>query len=196
LVSDFYGGHDAVSCEQQRCLIHLMRDINEDVLKHPFNEELVFIAKRFAAVLQEIVETIDKYGLKKRHLGKHKRPAERFLDDVATLRCAREVSHELQKRIIKNKARLFTFLHYDDVPLNNNNAEHAVRAFTHLRNVMSANTPKGTREYCILLTLQQTLRCRGISFLDFLQSGRIKIDFRVGHQNRPSLDPGHSSNRP
>lgn len=69
LVSDFYDGYDAVPCEQHKCLIHLMRDINEDVLKHSFNEELVFIAKRFAAVLQEIVETIDKYGLKKRHLG-------------------------------------------------------------------------------------------------------------------------------
>jgi Transposase IS66 family len=189
LVSDFYGGYDAVPCEQQKCLIHLMRDINEDVLKHPFNEELVFIAKRFAAVLREIVETIDKYGLKKRHLGKHKRPVERFLDDVGTLRCATEVSSALQKRITKNKDKLFTFLNHDDVPWNNNNAEHAVRAFTRLRNVMITSTPKGTREYCILLTLQQTLRCRGISFLDFLQSGRMEIDYRLGNPSRLALDP-------
>jgi hypothetical protein len=196
MVSDFYGGYDAVPCAQQKCLIHLMRDINEDVLKHPFNEELVFIAKRFAAVLRAIVETIDKYGLKRRHLAKHKRSVERFLDDVATLQCATEVSAALKKRINKNKDRLFTFLDYDNVPWNNNNAEHAVRAFTRLRNVMITSTPKGTREYCILLTLQQTLRCRSISFLDFLQSGRIEIDFRVGHQNRPALDPeSHNSNR-
>jgi predicted RecB family nuclease len=45
LVSDFYGAYDAMPCEQQKCLIHLMRDINEDVLKYPFNEDLVFIAK-------------------------------------------------------------------------------------------------------------------------------------------------------
>jgi hypothetical protein len=56
---------------------------------------------------------------------------------------------------LTNKAKLFKFLDYDDVPWNNNNAEHAVRAFTRLRNVMSTSTPKGTREYCILLTLQQ-----------------------------------------
>jgi hypothetical protein len=142
LVSDFYGGYDAVPCEQQKCLIHLMRDINEDVLKHPFNQELVFIAKRFAALLREIVETIDKYGLKKRHLGKHKRSAQRFLDDVVALQCATEVSSALKKRIDKNKDRLFTFLDYDNVPWNNNNAEHAVRAFTRLRNVMSTSTPK------------------------------------------------------
>jgi hypothetical protein len=165
-----------VPCEQQKCLIHLMRDINEDVLKHPFNEELIFIAKRFGALLREIVETIDSYGLKRRHLGKHKRSAERFLDNVAALQCATEVSSALKKRIDKNKDRLFTFLDYDDVPWNNNNAEHAVRAFTRLRNVMVTSTRKGTNEYCILLTLQQTLQCRDKGFLDFLRSGRIEID--------------------
>ena len=41
-----------------------MRDINEDLLKHPFNEELTFVAKRFGALLRDIVETIDRYGLK------------------------------------------------------------------------------------------------------------------------------------
>ena len=153
-----------------------MRDINEDVLKHPFNEELTFVAKRFGTLLREIVETIDKYGLKRRHLRKHKDSAERFLDDVAALRCVTEVGSSLKKRIDKNKDKLFTFLDYNNVPWNNNNAEHAVRAFTRLRNVMSTSTPKGTSEYCILLTVQQTLRYRGVGFLDFLRSGRIEID--------------------
>src|SRR5271155_3182029 len=95
----------------------------------------------------------------------------------ATLRCATEVSSALQKRIIKNKTKLFTFLDYDDVPCNNNNAEHAVRAFTRLRNVMITSTPKGTREYCILLSLQQTLRSRGIKFLEFLRSEKMATDW-------------------
>lgn len=175
LVSDFYGGYDAMPCRQQKCLIHLMRDINEDILKHPFNEELTFVAKRFGALLREIVATIDEYGLKKRHLGKHKRSAERFLNDVAAMQCTTEASSSLQKRINKNRDRLFTFLDYDNVPWNNNNAEHAVRAFTRLRNVMVTSTPKGTTEYCVLLSVQQTLRCRGIGFLHFLRSGRVAI---------------------
>ena len=79
-------------CQQQKCLIHLMRDINEDVLKHPFNEELTFIAKRFGTLLREIVDTIDRYGLKKRHLGKHKQSVARFFGDVAALQCTTEVS--------------------------------------------------------------------------------------------------------
>jgi hypothetical protein len=175
LVSDFYGGYDAVPCQQQKCLIHLMRDINEDVLKHPFNDELTFIATRFGGLLREIVGTIDRYGLKRRNLGKHKRAAERFLNDVAGLKCTTEVGSALQKRIERNGDKLFTFLDHNEVPWNNNNAEHAVRAFTRLRNVMCSSTPKGTSEYCVLLSLQQTLRCRGIRFLDFLRSGAMSL---------------------
>ena len=73
LVSDFYAAYDSVECPQQKCLIHLMRDINEDLHKNPFDEELKAIAGRFGALLREIVETVDRYGLKARHLGKHRR---------------------------------------------------------------------------------------------------------------------------
>src|SRR5215471_19754309 len=44
LVSDFYGAYESIECAQQKCLIHLMRDINEAVLKSPFNEQLSPIA--------------------------------------------------------------------------------------------------------------------------------------------------------
>ena len=184
LVSDFYAAYNSMPCQQQKCLIHLMRDINEDVVKHPFNEEMTFVATRFGALLRQIVDTIDRYGLKKRHLRKHKRSAERFLHEVETFHCTTEVVSSLKKRINKNKDKLFTFLDYDNVPWNNNNAEHAVKAFTLLRNGMTISTPKGTIEYCILLTVQQTLRYRDMSFLDFLRSGKIAIDDRVGHSKK------------
>jgi predicted RecB family nuclease len=175
LVSDFYGGYDSIPCQQQKCLIHLMRDINEDLLKHPFNDELTFVAKRFGTLLRDIVETVDRYGLKRFHLGKHKRAATQFLSDVAALHSSTEVGSVLKRRIEKNRDKLFTFLDHDGVPWNNNNAEHAVRAFTRLRNGMATSTPKGTTDYCVLLSLQQTLGSRGISFLDFLRSGRSEI---------------------
>lgn len=31
LVSDFYGGYDTLPCRQQKCLVHLIRDLNEDL---------------------------------------------------------------------------------------------------------------------------------------------------------------------
>ena len=119
--------------------------------------------------------SIDRCGLKTRYLRKHKRSAVRFLDEIASLRCSTEVACSFQKRLERNRQKLFTFLDYDNVPWNNNNAEHGVRAFTRLRNGMATSTPKGTNEYCVLLTLQQTLARRGIGFLDFLRAGRTEI---------------------
>ena len=39
LVSDFFAAHDGINCEQQKCLIHLMRDLNDGILKHPYDQE-------------------------------------------------------------------------------------------------------------------------------------------------------------
>jgi len=41
---------------------------------------------------------------------------------------------------------------------------------------MASSTAKGIADYCILLSVQQTLRHRGIDFLDFLRSGRTELE--------------------
>jgi hypothetical protein len=176
LVSDFYGAYESMECRQQKCLIHLMRDINEALLKNPFNAELGIIANRFGAVLRNIVESIDRWGLTAHHLRKHKREGDRFLSEMESLKCSSEVASALRKRLLKNRTKLFTFLDYDGVPWNNNNAEHAVRAFTRIRNTMATSTGKGTKEYAILLSIQQTLKYRNMEFLDFLRSGNKAIE--------------------
>jgi len=176
LVSDFYAAYDSVPCAQQKCLIHLMRDINEDLHRNPFDDELKEIAGRFGVLLRAIVETIDMYGLKARHLAKHRQPAAKFIEGVVATRCATEAASALKKRIEKNRDKLFTFLDYDGVPWNNNNAEHAVKAFVRIRNTISNGTPNGHREYATLLSIQQTLRYRGMGFLDFMRSGKMEID--------------------
>jgi hypothetical protein len=176
LVSDFYAAYDAAPCPQQKCLIHLMRDINEDLHKNPFDEELKAIASRFGGLLRQIVETIDMYGLKSRYLGKHKRSAEGFIENVVAMKCTTEAGAALRKRIERNRDKMFTFLEHDGIPWNNNNAEHAVQAFTKLRNVMGTSTPKGTQEYATLLSVQQTLKYRGRDFLAFMRSGKLEIE--------------------
>ena len=73
--------------------------------------------------------------------------------------------------------QLFTFLDYDDIPWNNNNAEHAVKAFVMLRRDLVGNsTEKGIHDYLILLSVCETCRIRGLSFLEFLKSGERNIE--------------------
>jgi hypothetical protein len=42
-------------------LIHLIRDLNDDVLKHPYDGELKRLALAFAVLLKPMVETVDRY---------------------------------------------------------------------------------------------------------------------------------------
>ena len=48
LVSDFYTAYDSLECPQQRCLVHLMRDFNEEMQRHPFDSELKVLASKFS----------------------------------------------------------------------------------------------------------------------------------------------------
>ena len=67
LVSDFYSGYDSLPCEQQKCLVHLIRDINDDMKRNPYDAEFKSLAAEFSTLLRSIVDTIDRYGLKGRH---------------------------------------------------------------------------------------------------------------------------------
>lgn len=169
LVSDFYSVYDSFDCPQQKCLIHLIRDLNDDLLRQPFNEELKSLVNGFSLLVRPIIETVDRYGLKARFLKKHKRSVARFYRWLAKSDFQTEVTVGNKKRFEKNTEKLFTFLDHDDVPWNNNTAEHAIKAFARLRCVLGGkSTEKGIQEYLILLSVCETCRYRGINFLGFL----------------------------
>jgi predicted RecB family nuclease len=186
LVSDFYTAYDALTCPQQKCLIHLMRDLNDDLLKQPFNEEVKELVREFASLLKPMVETIDRFGLKAHFLRKHQAFVDRFYKTLSKRDYQSEVAIHYRKRFEKNRGKLFTFLDYDAIPWNNNNAEHAIKAFAALRkNIDGMSTEKSLREYLVLLSICGTCKYKGVSFLDFLRSGEKDIDdFFGGHPGR------------
>jgi hypothetical protein len=72
LVSDFYTGYDSLPCGQQKCIVHLVRDIDDDLLRNPFDEELKRFAQTFGVMLRLIINTVERFGLWRRHLNRHK----------------------------------------------------------------------------------------------------------------------------
>ena len=177
LVSDFYAAYDAIACPQQKCLIHLMRDLNDELLNNPFDEEMKSIAVGFAGVLKPIVETIDRRGLRKSSLRKHLVAADRFYGFLDASDLKSEAASRCKQRFDRNRDKLFTFLRYDGVPWNNNNAEHAIKAFARLRDVMAgSSSKKGVDEYLTLLSVAETCEYRGLDLLDFLRSGEKDIE--------------------
>ena len=126
LVSDFYPGYEGIQCSQQKCLIHLIRDLNDD-LKHPFDDEFKWLANAFAELLRPMVKTIDRHGLQSRFLKPHLGSVDRFYQRLWKFSPRSEVASKTKQRFEKNRNTLFTFLKHDGVPWNNNNAEHALK---------------------------------------------------------------------
>ena len=176
LVSDFYTAYDSIDCPQQKCLIHVIRDLNDAILKHPFDKNIKELAANFVGVLKPMIETVDRRGLKKRFLGKFRKTVDRFYKGLVDDEIS-EAAGKLVERLQKNRNKLFTFLEFDDVPWNNNNAEHAVKAFALLRRVMDGvTTEKGLRDTLVLLSVCETCKCKKVDFLNFLRSGSKDID--------------------
>ena len=176
LVTDFYTAYDAIECPQQKCLIHLMRDLNDEILDNPFDEEMKSIVAGFAALLKPMIETIDLRGLKKYFLRKHLVEIDRFYRFLEKSDFNSEAATKCKQRFEKNRDKLFTFLSFDGIPWNNNNAEHAIKAFARLQKIISGlSNKRGIDEYLTLLSVAETCTYQGLDFLDFLRSGEKDI---------------------
>jgi hypothetical protein len=191
LVSDFYAVYDSMPCPQQKCLLHLMRDLNDAVLDSPYDNGVKEIVTTFAELLRGIVKTIDRWGLKSQFLRKHLVDVARFYRQLPKAGEASAATLKLKDRFDTNRDKLFTFLKHDGVSWNNNNAEHAIKAFARLRRTIEGlSTPKGIEEYLILLSVCQTCKYSGVDFLDFLRSGETDIAiFVANQQNRRGRRP-------
>jgi len=194
LVSDFYTAYDSIGCPQQRCLIHLMRDLNDEVLGNPFDTELEQVITAFAELLKAAVETVDRFGLKSYFLKKHVVTVDRFYREIGKTDYRSEAATKCKERFERNRDKLFTFLSHDGVPWHNNNAEHAIKAFAALRDVMQgSSTQKGIEDYLVLLSVCQTCKYSDVDFLDFLRSGEKDIHaFAESTGRRKRRKPQHS----
>ncbi len=124
----------------------------------------------FGKLLKKIVETIDHYGLQKKHLQKHIKETEKFYKKYFEVNYKSELANKYVKRLKKHWNQLWTFLDNDNVPWNNNNAEMAVKAFAmYRRGINGQVSATGLTEYLSMLSIAQTCRYRNISFLLFLR---------------------------
>jgi len=107
LVSDFYAAYDSINCPQQKCLIHLIRDLNEDLMKEPFNEEMKGLVREFGLLLQAIISTVDHFGLKARYLRTQKAICGSLFQAPRSARISDRNSAEVQNALAKEPLRPF-----------------------------------------------------------------------------------------
>jgi predicted RecB family nuclease len=188
IVSDFYGGFDSCPCRQQKCLVHLIREMNDELWRNPFNRELEQFIASFKELIVPIMDDVRKYGLKRRHLCKHDKEVIRFYrSTVAVPTTGCEIVDRFKKRFLRYRDSLFHFLLEDGIPWNNNTAERAIRHLAVQRKISGSFFKRVAVDYLRLLGISQTCRFQGKSFLRFLLSQERDVDrFKEHRRKKPS----------
>jgi polyhydroxyalkanoate synthesis regulator phasin len=171
LVSDFYGVYDQFDAAQQKCLVHLLRELRETLAKRP---ELAGHA--FFTRCKRLVQ--DMLRLKKRRdaLGKEKyaRQVKQLEDRLATLaRCTWNDADadRLTARLKKHEKKLTTFLHHAQVDGTNNAAERALRPAVVMRKITGGSRgTEGAKSWAILASVLRTAEQQGRDVVETIKT--------------------------
>lgn len=176
LISDFYAGYDSMRCRQQKCWVHLIRDINDDLWNSPFDSEFESFVLKVRNLIVPIFEKIDECGLKAEHLSKFDSDIEQFYTETINRDYRSDLALKYQKRFLRYKDSLFIFTQYDNIPWNNNTGERAIRHLAVQRKISGCFFESITPQYLSLLGIMQTCRFQEKSLLKFLLSKETDVD--------------------
>lgn len=70
--------------------MHLIRDLNDDLWEHPFDDEFDLFILAVRDLLAPILEDVQRFGLKAYHLRKHRHRVDRFYREQITGRASTE----------------------------------------------------------------------------------------------------------
>jgi hypothetical protein len=192
VVSDFYPGYDGVGCRQQKCLVHLIRDLNDDLWASPFDAEFEGFVLAVRDLLVPMIEAVQGRIAKARQLAKFLPTVDAFYaHHIINASYSSEVAQKYQKRFERYRDSLFTFLSLDGIPWNNNTAERGIRHLAVQRKISGSFFEGPVSDYLVLLGVAQTCRFQEKSFFKFLMSGGLDVDaFRSGKRLRISKPVG------
>lgn len=184
IISDFYTAYNPLPYKQQKCLVHLLRELSQS--KNDTDEFMAF-RKKLTRLLR------DSLRLKQRITDRttaipqetYDRLLERIHNRLSELCLASYQTHDCQrlsKRLNKHSHQLFTFLQEMDVDSNNNRAERAIRPAVVTRKISGGNrSPVGASALSIITSIIQTCKQQR---RDFVEVGMEII--RRYHANLPT----------
>lgn len=169
VVADFFSAYNKLSCEQQKCIVHLLRELHECAKKNKTSEFAAFRKKlkRIIADALRLVamDSFDPDSCENQIWRLHDRTHALAAAEYKNPDCRR-----LAKRLLKHEASLFTFLfHPGVVTPDNNRAERAIRPAVVLRKISGGSrSTNGANATADLLSLSQTCRLNEIDFVQYL----------------------------
>lgn len=177
IVSDFFTGYDDSTYRHQKCWVHLIRDLNDDLWETPYDTEFESFVINVKELILPIFDAVARHGLKRQYLKKFESVINKFyVQNIEDCYYESELTNKYQKRFKRYRESLFMFITEDGISWNNNMAERALRHFAVQRNISGSFYESTTHQYLLLLGITQACRFQGKSLLHFLVSGEKNVD--------------------
>lgn len=167
LVSDFYCGYNDYPGPQQRCWVHLLRDLHELKDAHRSDDAVLSWARGVRQLYDDAQAWL--------HVQSHPADSERRAVYDHLLKQAVALGHQyaqvhehpchaLAQRLLRHQDELFQFVVRDGVASDNNLAERAARPLVVMRKISGGSrSPRGTHTRMALATLFGTWQVRGLN---------------------------------
>lgn len=171
LVSDFYSAYDRLGGSQQKCLVHLLRELRETMARRPelkghaFFRQCRRLIKRMLKLKKRRLElTEERY----RH---EVELVERRLGALAVPTWGDADADRLSKRLAKYRQQLTTFLHRPEVEGTNNAAERALRPAVVMRKITGGSRSEaGAKAWAILASVMRTAEQQGRDVVETIKT--------------------------
>jgi len=193
LVSDFWYAYNVLTCAKQKCLVHLLREL-ERVWKY---KDSSGDWPEFCKKLKRLIR--DAIRLRKRRdeleVQVYNRRCERIekrLRLIVEHGWSNKDAKRLLKRLNRHQDELFTFLRNSAVPFDNNFGERSIRGAVIMRkNSFNNRSQKGAMTQSVLMSVFFTIKQRGLNPVDTVKKA-LKIYIKTG--NLPRLAEFAASN--
>jgi hypothetical protein len=164
-VSDFWYAYNVLTCVKQKCLAHLLRELKRVEQYKNVGGDWVRFAKKLKRLLRDAI----RLRKRKAELSEdsYNRRCERIIKRLTLIlehNWSNKEARRLIKRLRRHEDELFTFLHNDAVPYDNNFGERSIRGAVIMRkNSYNNRSERGALTQSVLMSVFFTLKQRGLN---------------------------------
>jgi transposase len=186
LVSDFWYAYNVLTCAKQKCLVHLLREL-ERVWKYKDSSgDWVKFSKKLKRLIRDAIRLRKrKDELDEQVYNRRCERIERRLQLILEHNWSNKNAKRLLKRLRRHQKEVFTFLYNPDVPFDNNFGERSIRGAVIMRkNSFNNRSQKGAMTQSVLMSVFFTIKQRGLNPVDTVKKA-LEIYIKTG--NLPKL---------
>ena len=178
LVSDFWAAYSILVCVKQKCLVHLLRDLERVERYKDTSGDWARFAKKLRRLIRDAIRLRKRWD--ERAPATYERRYHRMqqrLQVMIEIEWTNREARRLVKRLRRHQQELFTFVLNHQVPFENNFAERIIRLAVIMRkNSFNNRSAKGASTQAILMSVFTTLKQRGLNPIKIVEQAlRIYI---------------------